>query len=88
MKYHLMNKTLFMLSLFITFTLVPKTTHAMNVNPESCEKLMIGAHNPIGDYELYFSVDNTGEIKLLSLKQLKTYPETIEQFQLILPEME
>ncbi len=49
---------------------------------------MIGAHNPIGDYELQFSVDNSGKIKLLSLKPLKIYPETLERFQLTLPEME
>lgn len=136
-----MRKILSIVSLFITFSFMPNLAHAKNINPESCEKLiinllqhaieeemikyygqdlgkrvelynyemqvlgltaepykpttvtlkitpMIGAHHPIGDYELYFSVDNTGEMKLLSLKQLKTYPETIEQFQLILPEME
>lgn len=141
MRIHRMSQFLVMLSLVLTLNLVPKTVHAMNVNPESCEKLiinllqpaigeemmkyygedlgkrvelynyemwilnvtaelykpttvtlkitpMIGAHNPIGDYELHFSVDNGGEIKLLSLKPLKIYPETIEHFQLTLPEME
>lgn len=58
------------------------TTVTLKITP------MIGAHHPIGDYKLYFSVDNAGDIKLLSLKQLKTYPETIERFQLILPETE
>ena len=141
MKIHRISPFSVMFSLVLTFNLVPKTAHAINVNPESCEKLiinllqpaieeemvkyygedlgkrvelynyemsildltaepykpttvtlkitpMIGAHHPIGDYELYFSVDNAGEIKRLSFKPLKIYPETIERFQLTLPEME
>lgn len=44
-----------------------------------------GAHNPIGEYELQFSVDNGGHIQLVSLKSLKIYPETIDRFNLIIP---
>ena len=136
MKIHRMRQFLVMFSLVLTFNLVPKTAHAMNVKkiiinllqPAIEEEMvkyygedlgkrvelynyemsildltaepykpttvtlkitpMIGAHHPIGDYELYFSVDNAGEIKRLSFKPLKIYPETIERFQLTLPEME
>lgn len=54
-------------------------TVTLNVIPQ------IGAHHPIGDYELQFAIDNGGGIQLLSLKQLKLYPETIKRFELTLP---
>lgn len=49
---------------------------------------MIGAHNPVADYEVIFSVGNVGEIELLSFKQLNVYPETLSRFHLTLPEIE
>ena len=53
-------------------------TVTLNVIPQ------IGAHHPIGDYELQFAIDNGGGIQLLSLKQLKLYPETLKRFELTL----
>lgn len=49
---------------------------------------MIGAHNPIADYEIKFSVDNGGDVKVLKFKQLKVYPETLERFDLTLTHVE
>lgn len=49
---------------------------------------MIGAHNPIADYEIKFSIGNDGDIKMLNFKQLQVYPETLSRFHLTLPEIE
>lgn len=63
----------------ITANKYEPVTVTLNVIPQ------IGAHNPIGDYELQFAIDNGGGIQLLSLKQLKLYKETINRFELTIP---
>ena len=52
MKIHRMRQFLVMFSLVLTFNLVPKTAHAINVNPESGEKLMINLLQPAIEEEM------------------------------------
>lgn len=49
---------------------------------------IIGAHNPVADYVIKFSVGNEGDIKVLNFKQLNVYPETLSRFHLTLPVIE
>ena len=46
---------------------------------------MIGAHNPVADYELVIVVENTGDVIIESFKILKIYQETIQRYHLTLP---
>lgn len=46
---------------------------------------MIGAHNPVADYELVIVVENLGDVIIEEFKTLKIYQETIQRYHLKLP---
>lgn len=46
---------------------------------------MIGAHNPVADYELVIVVENLGDVIIEAFKTLKIYQETIQRYHLTLP---
>ena len=66
MKIHRMRQFLVMFSLVLTFNLVPKTAHAMNVNPKSCEKLIINLLQPAIEEEMvkYYGEDLGKRVEL------------------------